>query len=108
MQFRTINEFRNPDHIDWWSEYSTDGGANWIKMGGGSENPAEVSDRSPSRVRNAPGLMPVMTRKDRVKWLWSAKPRSQLMSANERRDRASARTLRARAADARTLRCPCL
>lgn len=28
--------------------------------------------------------MPVMTRKDRVKWLWSAKPRSQLMSANER------------------------
>ena len=37
VQFRTINEFRNPDHIDWWSEYSSDGGANWIKMGGGSE-----------------------------------------------------------------------
>ena len=38
VQFRTINEFRNPDHIDWWSEYSTDGGVTWVKMGGGSEN----------------------------------------------------------------------
>jgi hypothetical protein len=37
VQFRTINEFRNPDHIDWWSEYSTDGGAHWVKMGEGSE-----------------------------------------------------------------------
>jgi hypothetical protein len=37
VQFRTINEFRTPDHIDWWSEYSNDGGANWVKMGGGSE-----------------------------------------------------------------------
>ena len=37
VQFRTINEFRNADHIDWWSEYSTDGGAHWVKMGGGSE-----------------------------------------------------------------------
>ena len=37
VQFRTINEFRNPDRIDWWSEYSTDGGAHWIKMGGGTE-----------------------------------------------------------------------
>ena len=37
VQFRTINEFRNADHIDWWSEYSADGGAHWIKMGGGSE-----------------------------------------------------------------------
>ena len=37
VKFRTINEFRNPDHIDWWSEYSTDSGANWVKMGGGSE-----------------------------------------------------------------------
>ena len=37
VQFRTINEFRNPDYIEWWSEYSTDGGAHWVKMGGGSE-----------------------------------------------------------------------
>jgi hypothetical protein len=37
VQFRTINEFRNPDQVEWWSEYSTDSGAHWIKMGGGSE-----------------------------------------------------------------------
>ena len=37
VQFRTINEFRSVDHIDWWSEYSTDGGANWVRMGGGTE-----------------------------------------------------------------------
>jgi hypothetical protein len=37
VQFRTINEFRTADRIDWWSEYSTDGGAHWAKMGGGSE-----------------------------------------------------------------------
>jgi hypothetical protein len=37
VQFRTINEFRNPDYIEWWSEYSTDGGNRWVKMGGGSE-----------------------------------------------------------------------
>jgi hypothetical protein len=37
VQFRTINDFHGPDHIDWWSEYSTDGGATWVKMGGGSE-----------------------------------------------------------------------
>ena len=37
VQFRTINEFRNPDYIEWWSEYSTDEGQHWTKMGGGSE-----------------------------------------------------------------------
>lgn len=37
VQFRTINEFRNADHIDWWSEYSTDDGAHWVRMGGGTE-----------------------------------------------------------------------
>ena len=37
VQFRTTNEFRSPDHIDWWSEYSTDEGQHWTKMGGGSE-----------------------------------------------------------------------
>ena len=35
--FRTINEHRDPDHIDWWSEYSTDDGAHWIRTGVGSE-----------------------------------------------------------------------
>jgi len=35
--FHTINEFRNPDLIEWWSEYSTDDGQHWTKMGGGSE-----------------------------------------------------------------------
>ena len=37
VTFRTINEFRTADHIDWWSEYSIDNGAHWVKMGGGSE-----------------------------------------------------------------------
>jgi len=37
VQFRTINEFRNPDYIEWWSEYSGDDGQHWTKMGGGSE-----------------------------------------------------------------------
>jgi hypothetical protein len=37
VQFRTINEFHNADYIEWWSEYSTDGGNHWVKMGGGSE-----------------------------------------------------------------------
>ena len=37
VQFRTINEFRNADYVEWWSEYSTDGGVHWVKMGGGSE-----------------------------------------------------------------------
>jgi len=37
VRFHTINEFRTADHIDWWSEYSTDGGAHWLKMGGGTE-----------------------------------------------------------------------
>jgi hypothetical protein len=37
VQFRTINEFRSPDFVEWWSEYSTDGGVHWVKMGGGSE-----------------------------------------------------------------------
>jgi hypothetical protein len=37
VQFRTINVFRNPDYIEWWSEYSTDDGQHWTRMGGGSE-----------------------------------------------------------------------
>jgi hypothetical protein len=35
--FRTINEWRSQDHIEWWSEYSSDEGKTWTKMGGGSE-----------------------------------------------------------------------
>lgn len=37
VTFRTINEFRNADQVEWWSEYSIDGGAHWVRMGGGSE-----------------------------------------------------------------------
>jgi len=36
VMFRTINEFRTLDYIDWWSEYSTDG-QHWTRMGGGTE-----------------------------------------------------------------------
>jgi len=35
--FRTINEWRTPDSIEWWAEYSSDDGQHWTKMGGGSE-----------------------------------------------------------------------
>jgi hypothetical protein len=37
VQFRTINVFRNPDLVEWWSEYSSDDGQHWTKMGVGSE-----------------------------------------------------------------------
>jgi hypothetical protein len=37
VQFRTVNVFRDNDHVDWWSEYSTDNGAHWVKMGEGKE-----------------------------------------------------------------------
>ena len=37
VEFRTVNVFRDDDHVDWWSEYSTDEGAHWIKMGEGKE-----------------------------------------------------------------------
>jgi hypothetical protein len=35
--FRTINQFKTNDQVDWWSEYSTDEGRHWTKTGGGSE-----------------------------------------------------------------------
>ena len=38
VQFRTVNVFRDADHVDWWSEYSTDGGARWVRMGEGKES----------------------------------------------------------------------
>ncbi len=38
VQFRTVNIFHDNDHVDWWSEYSTDGGAHWVKMGEGKES----------------------------------------------------------------------
>jgi hypothetical protein len=37
VMFRTINEWRTPDSIEWWAEYSSDEGQHWTKMGGGSE-----------------------------------------------------------------------
>jgi hypothetical protein len=38
VDFRTVNVFRDADHVDWWSEYSTDGGAKWIRTGAGKES----------------------------------------------------------------------
>ena len=38
VEFRTVNVFRDNDHVDWWSEHSTDGGTHWVKMGEGKES----------------------------------------------------------------------
>ena len=38
VEFRTVNVFRDDDHVDWWSEYSTDNGAHWVRMGEGKES----------------------------------------------------------------------
>jgi hypothetical protein len=38
VEFRTVNVFRDNDHVDWWSEYSTDDGAHWVRMGEGKES----------------------------------------------------------------------
>lgn len=37
VEFRTINEWHGADSVEWWSEYSSDAGQHWTKMGGGSE-----------------------------------------------------------------------
>lgn len=37
VEFRTVNVFHDNDHVDWWSEYSSDDGAHWVKMGEGKE-----------------------------------------------------------------------
>src|SRR5271165_2388254 len=36
--FRTTNQFHGNDHVDWWSEFSTDGGKTWTKTGEGKES----------------------------------------------------------------------
>jgi hypothetical protein len=38
VEFRTVNVFRDNDHVDWWSEYSADDGAHWVRMGEGKES----------------------------------------------------------------------
>lgn len=38
VQFRTTNQFRDNDHVDWWSEYSADNGKTWTKTGEGKES----------------------------------------------------------------------
>jgi hypothetical protein len=38
VQFRTTNQFHGNDAVDWWSEFSTDGGKTWTKTGEGKEN----------------------------------------------------------------------
>jgi hypothetical protein len=37
VQFRTTNQFHGNDAVDWWSEFSTDGGTTWTKTGEGKE-----------------------------------------------------------------------
>ena len=37
VQYRTTNEYHGPDHVDWWSEVSTDNGKTWIKTAFGKE-----------------------------------------------------------------------
>jgi hypothetical protein len=38
VQFRTVNVFRDNDHVDFWTEYSTDNGAHWTKTLEGKES----------------------------------------------------------------------
>jgi hypothetical protein len=37
VQFRTINQFHGNDAVDWWAEFSTDGGKTWTRTGQGKE-----------------------------------------------------------------------
>jgi hypothetical protein len=37
VQFRTTNQFHGNDAVEWWSEFSTDGGKSWTKTGEGKE-----------------------------------------------------------------------
>ena len=37
VQFRTTNQFHGNDNVEWWTEYSTDGGKTWTKTGSGKE-----------------------------------------------------------------------
>jgi hypothetical protein len=38
VQFRTTNQFRDNDHVEWRSEYSVDGGKTWTRTGEGKES----------------------------------------------------------------------
>jgi len=38
VEFRTVNVFHDDDHVEWWSEYSTDDGAHWVRTGEGKES----------------------------------------------------------------------
>lgn len=37
VQFRTANQFHGADRVQWWTEFSTDGGKTWTKTGEGNE-----------------------------------------------------------------------
>jgi hypothetical protein len=37
VEFRTVDVFRDNDNVEWWSEFSTDGGKTWTKTGSGKE-----------------------------------------------------------------------
>jgi hypothetical protein len=37
VQFRTTNQFRGNDSVEWWTEFSADEGKTWTKTGSGKE-----------------------------------------------------------------------
>jgi hypothetical protein len=37
VEFRTTNQFHGNDNVEWWSEFSADGGKTWTKTGEGKE-----------------------------------------------------------------------
>lgn len=37
VEFRTTNQFHGNDAVEWWSEFSSDGGKTWTKTGSGKE-----------------------------------------------------------------------
>lgn len=38
VQFRTTNQFHGNDQVEWWTEWSDDGGKTWTKTGTGKES----------------------------------------------------------------------
>jgi hypothetical protein len=37
VEFRTTNQFHGADTVEWWTEFSSDGGKTWTKTGEGKE-----------------------------------------------------------------------
>ena len=38
VEFRTTNQFHGADHVEWWSEFSANGGKTWTRTGEGKES----------------------------------------------------------------------